>query len=522
MKDRRFLLLTLALLFIPRAMDAQQFPVDDPIIKAIWAEGVENSQVYPMAQTLSDSIGPRLPGSPAFDAASDWILKTYQSWGIPGRTEEYGTWRAWERGITHADLIEPRVRSLDGMMQAWSPGTDGPVIGSTVILPQITELEELEALLPRVEGNFVLMSRAETSCRTMANWEEYATSETLEKVREARPDVRRMMRRQQEGGISRSEVLDAIEGAGALGTFSSSWTGYWGSSRVSSSRNKTIPDVAFGCEDYGLMYRLTEEGQGAVVRLDAEVRDLGAVPTYNVIGELRGTEKPDEYIILSAHLDSWDGGSGSTDNITGSVTMMEALRILKKVYPNPKRTILVALWNGEEQGLNGSRAFVEDHPDIVENVQAVFNQDNGTGRVVEVSMQGFTGLASYFGEWMTALPTEISRHIDLTIPGNPGSGGSDYASFVCAGVPAFSLRSNSWDYGQTYHNPTDTFDKIVIDEIVNNATLTAMLTYLASEEPDKLPRDMREITGENPFTGEPMTWPQCRAPARNADGYFNR
>jgi Zn-dependent M28 family amino/carboxypeptidase len=215
--------------------------------------------------------------------------------------------------------------------------------------------------------------------------------------------------------------------------FSSSWTGYCGSSRVSSSRNQTIPDVAFGCEDYGLIYRLTEEGQGPVVRLNAEVRDLGTVPTYNVIGEMRGTEKPDEYIILSAHLDSWDGGSGSTDNITGSVTMMEALRILKKVYPNPKRTILVALWNGEEQGLNGSRAFVEDHPDIVENIQAVFNQDNGTGRVVEVSMQGFTGLASYFGEWMTALPTEISRHIDLNIPGNPGSGGSDYASFVCAG-----------------------------------------------------------------------------------------
>jgi Zn-dependent M28 family amino/carboxypeptidase len=183
---------------------------------------------------------------------------------------------------------------------------------------------------------------------------------------------------------------------------------------------------------------------------------------------------------------------------------------------------MVALWNGEEQGLNGSRAFVADHPEIVANTQAVFNQDNGTGRVVNVSMQGFTGLASYFGEWMTALPNEISRHIDLNIPGNPGSGGSDYASFVCAGVPAFSLSSLSWDYGQTYHNPTDTFDKIVIDEIVNNAILTAMLTYLASEEPDRLPRDMRVLSGTNPRTGEPMTWPQCRMPARNADGYFNR
>jgi len=525
MKDRRFFLLwAAALLLLPQALDAQQFPVDDPIIKAIWAEGMENSQIYPLAQTLSDSIGPRLPGSSAFDAASDWVLNTYESWGIPGRTEEYGTWRAWERGITHVDLLEPRVRSLDGMMQAWSPGTDGPVTGATVILPDISEAADLEAFLGTVEGKFVLRSRAESSCRTAANWEEYATPASLEKMQALRQETRAAMmrQRQQSDGISQSELVQRLEDAGALGTFSSSWTGYWGSSRLSSSRNKTIPDIAFGCEDYGLMYRLAAEGQGPVVRVNAEVRDLGTAPTYNVIGEIRGTEKPDEYIILSAHLDSWDGGSGSTDNITGSVTMMEALRILKKVYPNPKRTIMVALWNGEEQGLNGSRAFVADHPEIVANTQAVFNQDNGTGRVVNVSMQGFTGLASYFGEWMTALPNEISRHIDLNIPGNPGSGGSDYASFVCAGVPAFSLSSLSWDYGQTYHNPTDTFDKIVIDEIVNNAILTAMLTYLASEEPDRLPRDMRVLSGTNPRTGEPMTWPQCRMPARNADGYFNR
>jgi Zn-dependent M28 family amino/carboxypeptidase len=259
-----------------------------------------------------------------------------------------------------------------------------------------------------------------------------------------------------------------------------------------------------------------------VVRVSAEVTEHGTAPTYNVIGEIRGTEKPDEYIILSAHLDSWDGGSGSTDNGTGTVTMMEALRILKKVYPNPKRTIMVALWNGEEQGLNGSRAFVADHPDIVENVQAVFNQDNGTGRVVDISMQGFTEVASYFGEWMTTLPTEISREIDLNFPGTPGTGGSDYASFVCAGVPAFSLSSLSWSYRQTYHNPTDTFDKIIIDDVVNNATLTAMLTYLASEEEDMLPRDTRVMSGINPRTGQPLTWPQCREPARDANGYFNR
>jgi Zn-dependent M28 family amino/carboxypeptidase len=258
-----------------------------------------------------------------------------------------------------------------------------------------------------------------------------------------------------------------------------------------------------------------------VVRLNAEARELGTAATYNVIGEIRGTQLPNEYIILSAHFDSWDGGSGATDNNSGTVTMMEAARILKEVYPNPKRTILVALWNGEEQGLNGSRAFVADHPEIVANVQALFNQDNGTGRVANISMQGLTGVASFMGEWMTALPSQISQHITLQIPGNPGTGGSDYASFICAGVPAFSLSSLNWSYRQTYHNPTDTFDKVIIDDVTNNAVLTAMLAYLASEEPEKLPRNQR-VMGIDSRTGEPGAWPECREPARNADGYFRR
>jgi hypothetical protein len=164
---------------------------------------------------------------------------------------------------------------------------------------------------------------------------------------------------------------------------------------------------------------------------------------------------------------------------------------------------------------------VEDHPDIVEKTQALFNQDNGTGRVVNISMQGLAGVAPFVGKWMTALPTQVSQHIDLTIPGRPGTGGSDYSSFVCASVPAFSISSLSWDYGQTYHNPTDTFDKVIIDDVTNNAVLTATLAYLASEEPEFLPRD-HSVMGVNPRTGEPGTWPSCRPAARNADGYFRR
>src|SRR5690606_601011 len=128
------------------------------------------------------------------------------------------------------------------------------------------------------------------------------------------------------------------------------------------------------------LYRMIEHGDKPEIKVVAESKEHGVVPTFNTIAEIKGTEKPEEYVVLSAHFDSWDGGSGATDNGTGTIAMMEAVRILKKVYPNPKRTIIVGLWGSEEQGLNGSRAYVQDNPEIVKNIQAVFNQDSGTGR----------------------------------------------------------------------------------------------------------------------------------------------
>ncbi len=520
---RPILLLWAAFVLLP-PLDAraQQFPVDNPVLKAIWAEGMERSQVYTLAQVLADSIGPRLPGSPAFDAGRDWALKRFAEWGMTGRTQDYGTWLGWRRGVTHVDLVEPRVRTLDATMQAWSPGTNGPVTAQAVAMPNLSSAAQLDAFLATVRGKFVLLGPAEPTCRPTTDWEEWATPASLEKMQALQQEVRNGWRQSLEAlGLNEGALIERLEGAGVAGVFTSRWTGNWGAYTISAARNKVAPSITFSCEDYGLVYRLAANGQGPVVRVNAESRELGPAPTYNIIGEIRGTEKPDEYIILSAHFDSWDGASGATDNNSGTVIMMEAARILKTAYPNPKRTILVALWNGEEQGLNGSRAFVADNPEIVRNIQTVFNQDNGTGRVSSISMQGFTGVASFMGDWLSAVPTDISQHIDLVIPGNPGTGGSDYASFVCAGVPAFSLSSLSWSYRQTYHNGTDTFDKVIIDDVANNATLTAMLTYLAAEEPGRLPRDTR-VLGLNPRTGQPQAWPQCSQPARDASRYFNR
>ncbi|NJN35968.1 MAG: M20/M25/M40 family metallo-hydrolase [Nitrospiraceae bacterium] len=142
----------------------------------------------------------------------------------------------------------------------------------------------------------------------------------------------------------------------------------------------------------------------------------------HMIAEIKGSEKPNEYVVLSAHFDSWSAASGATDNGTGTITMMEALRILKQVYPNPKRTIVVGHWNGEEQGLNGSRAFSEDHPEIVDSLQVLWNQDNGTGRIINMSSQGYVDLAGSLARWLALVPSEVSNFVDLEVPGNPGGG----------------------------------------------------------------------------------------------------
>jgi Zn-dependent M28 family amino/carboxypeptidase len=191
------------------------------------------------------------------------------------------------------------------------------------------------------------------------------------------------------------------------------------------------------------------------------------------------------------------------------------MRILKKLYPNPKRTILAGHWGSEEQGLNGSSAFVQDHPEIVKNIQAVFNQDNGTGRVVKISGAGYLNSYEYLSIWLSDVPKDITRHIKTDFPGMPSGGGSDNASFNTAGAPAFGLYSLSWDYwNYTWHTNRDTYDKIVFDDVKNNVILTAILAYMASEDENKT-SNTRRILPVNSETGEQMTWPKQRFPNRD-------
>ena len=504
----------------PRAVDAQRMVTDDPVLQQIWDQAMNNSQFETLGTALLDSIGPRLTASPGIERAQDWAVKTFQGWGIEARTEQYGTWEGWDRGVSHIDLVEPRVRSLEGRILAWSPGTGGePVEGAVTYLPTIDSPADWQAFLGTVSGTWVMMSYPEPTCRADEQWAEFGTRASVQAMAQARQQAERAWNSSLSATGStdgrRRDLHAALEGAGAAGIITSNWPGSYGTTRVFNAYNRETPTFELGCEDYGLVHRLAKEGSHPVLRVTAEAENRGEVPVYNVLAAIPGTELPDEYVMLSAHFDSWEGGSGATDNGSGSLLMMETMRILKDVYPNPKRTILVGLWSGEEQGLNGSRAFTEDHPEVVEGLQVLFNQDNGTGRIVNMSAQGLTKAAGSLAGWLAQVPAEVSAGINLQLPGNPGGGGSDYASFVCHGAPGFNLGALSWDYGShTWHTHRDTFDKLVIDDLKNNAVLAASLIYLASEDPVRVSRERRTvITGRG---GGPGQWPTCSPAVRSS------
>ncbi|QHL89243.1 M20/M25/M40 family metallo-hydrolase [Nibribacter ruber] len=498
------------------ANQTQTQPAKNPVVEAIVKEATQNSQLESLAHELLDVIGPRLVGSPEMKQANDWAVEKYKGWGIMARNEKWGEWRGWQRGTSQIEMVSPRVRSLEGTQLAWSPATKGKgVTAELMVLPDVQDSVSFQKWLPNVKGKLVMVSMYQPTGRPDYNWQEFATKESFEKMKAQRTAQTEAWRDKfTKMGYTSRTLPVALEKAGAAGVVMSNWSAGFGVNKIFNAYTKKIPTVDLSLEDYGMLYRMVEAGDKPRINIKANSKELGVQPTFNTIAEIKGSEKPNEYVILSAHFDSWDGGTGATDNGTGTIVMMEAMRILKKIYPNPKRTILVGHWGSEEQGLNGSRSFVEDHPEIVQNIQAVFNQDNGTGRVVNISGQGFLHAYDYIGRWLSAVPASIRQPIETNFPGMPGGGGSDHASFVAAGAPAFSLSSLSWSYGTyTWHTNRDTYDKIVFDDVRSNAILTAILAYMASEDPVKTSRE-RIVLPVNPRTGQPSTWPAQSKPTR--------
>jgi carboxypeptidase Q len=540
------------------AQRTPSFPSDDQTLIRLWRLGMDSSQVQRLAQVLLDSIGPRLTGTSGYTAAADWAVRTYQSWGIEARKETYGTWRGWRRGVSHIDLIEPRIRSLEGTMLAWSPGTKGKKIkAEAIVLPKFEDSTEFVRWLPRAKGKIVLVSPAWPTCRPSEDWFKWATPDSKARIdtavvlmqREwaASTDSTKLYRgtgyslalgtgtlgmRLERAGVvgvvsSRTKLGGFGTGGGGRGpgrpggrgpggpasvrgggpaarladsiqaARSGNGTGGWGVTEIFETHNTVAPAVTLTCEDYGLVFRLAENGQKPVLSLDLDAELTGEQPAFNAIAMIKGAEKPDEYVILSAHFDSWDGGSGATDNGTGTMMAMEAMRILKAAYPKPRRTILVGHWASEENGLVGARAFTEDHPEVMRGLQALFNQDNGTGRVQQINGAGLSAMGRHLKSWYGKLPSFFTDSLSPNVvswsfndapTGNPG--GTDGAVFACYGTPSFGMGAVPWNYGTyTWHTGRDTYDKVVFDDLKHNATLAAMLAYLASEDPEFISRE---------------------------------
>jgi hypothetical protein len=479
------------------------------VIEKIVQEETNNSQLQKLAHELFDGIGPRLVGTPQMKKANDWAVEKYASWGINARNEQWGEWKGWERGITHIDMLSPRVKSLEGTQLSWSPSTKGKSVkAEIVIIPDLADSLAFASWLPSVKGKFVMISMNQPTGRPDDNWQQFATTASFDKLKKERAEQTEAWRKRiGKSGYSSRMLPIIFEKAGAVGILTNGWSNGWGVDKIFNAYTSKVPTVDIALEDYGSLYRLVESGSNPIISIRTDSKDLGTVPNFNTIAEIKGTEKPDEYVMLSAHFDSWDAGQGATDNGTGTLTMMEAMRILKLVYPNPKRTILVGHWGSEEQGLNGSRAFVEDHPEVVGKLQALFNQDNGTGRIVNISGQGFKYAGEFLTRWLAAVPNSIKDSIKTTFPGSPGGGGSDHASFIGVGAPGFSLGALNWSYfNYTWHTNRDTYDKIIFDDVKNNAILTAILVYMACEDNATFPRDKADL-GIDKRTGKPVQWP---------------
>ncbi|MEO7521180.1 MAG: M28 family peptidase [Gemmatimonas sp.] len=494
-------------------------PPSDSVIRKIFDEGMLRSKAAALSQTLLDSIGPRLTGSPGMRRAQDWALAMYRSWGIDARRERYGTWNSWRRGPATATLLAPRVKTLEVTMLSWSGNTNGaPVDGDVVIIIPFRSVEEYRAWLPTARGRIVLASAPRITCRMPVQVAEYSTAATAAALDSTQGELDATYR-----GLTQlaRDFYSDVKAAGAVAVFESDWSQYPGISKVAGSpRNAALPVFDLGCEDYGLLFRLAANRQSPRVRVTAESDFLGEQPVFNVVAQIRGAKKPNEYVLLSAHFDSWDGSSGATDNGTGSITMMEAMRILRAVFPAPSRTIIAGHWSGEEQGINGSGSFAADHPEIVSGLQYAFNQDNGTGRIVSIGPTILPENGPRLARYLSAMPRSITEWIRLQAPAMY-SAGSDHVPWLCRGAPAANLNALSWDYSYTtWHTNRDSYDKVMQDDLRNNATLAAMLAYMASEDPERTSRKLMEPMPRM-ANGQVVRIPNCPLPLRDA-GAFTR
>jgi len=478
-------------LFLAAAAPARAQSVDTAGAGALIAQAMDHSEVMQNLQYLSDVIGPRLSGSAAMKRANEWTAQRYRDYGLTASLESYPFGVTWERGEASLWLTTPFKRQITAHSWAWTQGTPKGAAVSGPVVRINGSADSVDTYLPKVKGAWLVMSEPAyvwnpdgppMTAADSALMREAQQRRTAAFQRPGRDTSAAGRRAAQQANYDRAWKLKK---AGALGVLTDGAKEF-GLVTMSGSPNSVspLPNLVVSHEDFLLIGRLMERGESP--RLTGRVTNtLGAKPVeqYNTIGELRGSEKPDEVVILGAHLDSWDLGTGVTDNGTGSMVVLEAARAIAQSGVKPKRTIRFILFSGEEQGLMGSRAYAAAHAAESERIQAVLVLDNGTGRITGQALQGRDELEQLWKDLLAPVTT-----LGATGVRKANKGGTDHLAFIPYGVPGFNFDQETRGYNHTHHSQVDTYDHAVPDDLKQASAVMAVTALELANLDALLPR----------------------------------
>lgn len=530
MKSLAALVLSLLVLGSGAFLAQTSEPVDEAAIARIRDEGLNRSQVMETAFWLTDRYGPRLNGSPEHEEAGDWVVERLRSWGVENvRKERFASGRGWSLLNFHATMTEPRVMPIIGMPRAWTPGTGG-VISAEVVRIGIDGAADAEQYRGKLRGRIVLLQPVR-EVRMLeygdgfvvryddqdGRWRKEAMTPDTPRAPLPAPAPTQAVAplvAAQAQPFNLAQFLHD-EGVAAVFDYGAATDMAGGASNLSWRHQRPdggtlfvqsgaspyadpasgVPRITIAVEHYNRMARLLERGVPVRVELRVDVRFRDESPQspngFNVIGEIPGTDKADEVVLIGAHLDSWHGATGATDNASGVSAMMEVLRIFKAAGLQPRRTVRIGLWGNEEAGLQGSAAYAAAHlgtPDDPEpelgKMAAYFNLDNGTGPIRGVWMQANAGVAPIFQAWGRPF---ADLGVDLFSP--RGVPSTDHVSFDRLGVPAFQFVQERYEYtSRTHHSTMDFYDRLQPADLMRTAVIAAGYVWHAANRDAPLPR----------------------------------
>lgn len=441
---------------------------DSASVAFVVTEGTQRSRVAADLRHLTDVIGPRLTGTPAMRRANEWTAAKLREYGVDSvALEPWPFGITWQRGPLTMRLLLPHERWVNAMSWAWAPGTNGPTAGDVVYVDAKTRVDFDARFAGKLRGMWVLLSPP----YPRVNPDAPSSRDSL-RVDSLRRALRAPPMAEQRVFLSNQPVLLAQQGiAGqiidggkefALLTMSGS-----------PDEISRFPQVIVANETYAEMHRSLARSERVRVEVNASNRfGRDTVIQWNTVGEIRGSEQPDEIVLLGAHLDSWDIGTGATDNASGSIAVLEAARLLgalKASGMRPRRTIRFAFFSGEEQGLYGSQYYALAHADELPRFQSVLVLDNGSGRISGVALQGWDELLDVWSEMLRRI-----AHLGPFAVRSALKTGTDHLAFIPAGVPSFNYDQLPRGYDHTHHSQVDVFDHAVPDDIAQAATVMAV------------------------------------------------